>query len=38
VKPLSVVSEGTVKINDECGKMIIVGKLFIWSMYRDESK
>jgi hypothetical protein len=28
VKPLSSVSEGTAKINDECGKTIVEGKLY----------
>jgi hypothetical protein len=26
------------KINDECGEMIVAGKLFIWAMYRDQRK
>jgi hypothetical protein len=31
-----MVSKGTTKINNECGKMIVAGKLFILSMYRDQ--
>jgi hypothetical protein len=26
--------KGLRKINDECGKMIVAGKLFMWTMYR----
>jgi hypothetical protein len=37
-KPLSIISEGTEKINDKCGKTIVAGKLFIWMMYRDQIK
>jgi hypothetical protein len=36
VKPVSIISGGTPKINDECRKTIVVGKLFIWAMYRDQ--
>jgi hypothetical protein len=26
------------KINDECEKTIVAGKLFMWVMYRDQKK
>jgi hypothetical protein len=29
--------KGPWKINDECGKTIVAGKLFIWETYRDQS-
>jgi hypothetical protein len=29
VKPLSIILKGPRKINDECRKMIVAGKLFI---------
>jgi hypothetical protein len=38
VKPLSIVSEGTARIHDECGKAIVVGKFFMWTMYREQRK
>jgi hypothetical protein len=38
VKPLPIVSEETTKLNDECGNTIVLGKLFIWAMYRDQRK
>jgi hypothetical protein len=31
VKPVSIVSEGTTKINDECGKMIVAGQEAGWA-------
>jgi hypothetical protein len=38
VKSLSILSEGTTKINDECGKTIVVGKFFTCVIYRDQRK
>jgi hypothetical protein len=38
VKPLSIVSKGTMKNDDECGKTIVAGKIFILAMYRDQRK
>jgi hypothetical protein len=29
---------GPKEINNECGKTIVVGKLFIWAMYRGQRK
>jgi hypothetical protein len=30
--------KGLRKINDECGKMIVAEKVFIWAEYRDQRK
>jgi hypothetical protein len=37
-KPLTSISDRTPKINDECGKMTVSGKLFMWAMYMDKRK
>jgi hypothetical protein len=38
MEPISFVSEGTMKRNDECGKMIVVVELFKWVLYKDQRK
>jgi hypothetical protein len=36
LKPLSTISEGPPKINNECRKTTVAGKLLIWAMYSDQ--